>query len=57
MFGVTCSPFLLGGTICYHMEKYLNIENDIVRRFLDDLYMDDCISGSETEEDGFNFYL
>ena len=59
MFELNCSPFLLGATIKYHMEKYFSrdFNSEIVEHFLRDLYMDDSISGAQTEHDLFHSYL
>ena len=59
VFGLNCSPFSLGATIKYHMEKNFNkdFSSEIVEHFLRDLYMDDSVSGAQTENDLFNFYL
>ena len=58
-FGLKCSPFLLEATIKYHMEKHFNrdFNSETVEHFLRDLYMDESISGAQTEDDLFNFYL
>ena len=41
------------------MEKYFNrdFNSEIVEYFLQDLYMDDRISGAQREDDLFKFYL
>ena len=41
------------------MEKYFNrdFNSEIVEHFLQDLYMDDRISGAQREDDLFKFYL
>ena len=39
------------------MMKYLDLNQELVERFLRDLYMDDDISGVQNVEDGFNYYL
>ena len=57
VFGVTCSPCLLGGTITHHMEKYASTFWDIIAQFLQDLYMDDEVTGSQTIEEAFQFYF
>ena len=54
IFGMNCSPLLLGATIAHHMEKYSDTFKDIVCKFLADLYMDDCISGAQTEKDALD---
>ena len=45
LFGLKSSPFLLGATI--NMNKYKDINADIIEQFLNDLYMDDNITGFE----------
>ena len=57
VFGINSSPFILGATVSYHMGKYLDIDENVVLQYLQDLYMDDDISGAQTTDDGFNFYL
>ena len=59
IFGLTCSPFLLGGTIKCHLWKYVlaNIDVDIILNFLKNLYVDDVNSTFDSCESGFNFYL
>ena len=59
VFGLSCSPFLLEATIKYHREKYFNrdFNSEIVEHFLQDLYMDDRISGAQREDALFKFYL
>ena len=51
VFGLNCSPFLLGATIKYHVKKYFNrdFNSEIVDHFLQDLYTEDSISGTQTE--------
>ena len=48
-FGLNFSPFLLGVTNKYHMEKYFNrdFNSEIVEHFLRDLYMNDSISDAQ----------
>ena len=56
VFGVTGSPFLLNGTIMHHLSKYLSCDQQFVERFLEDLYVDDVISGTKTIKQGKEFY-
>ena len=58
VFGVNSSPFLLGGTIHVHLEKFLEDLNlkEVVEKLEDDLYVDDCISGVSFVEEGVDFY-
>ena len=57
IFGVNSSPFLLGGTVIHHMNKFDDIEPEFVETFLSDLYMDDSLSGAETISRAFDVYL
>ena len=56
-FGVTNSPFCLSATIVVHLEKFIKDYPDVVKKFLEDLYMDDSATGCETIQDAFEFYL
>ena len=51
VFGVSASPFLLNATIQMHLERYLDTNKDVVRRLLHSTYVDDIISGGQTEEE------
>ena len=48
MFGLTCSPSLLSMTVRHHIFKYLDLNEDLVINFSNDLCMDDSISGSDS---------
>ena len=50
VFGVSSSPFLLNATIKFHLEKYLETNEALVRQLLQSTYVDDIISGSCTED-------
>ena len=39
------------------MESFSDMNLELIERFLRDLYMDDCISGSQTLQGAFDFYL
>ena len=56
VFGITSSPFLLNGTIRHHLDKYIPSDREFVENFLEDLYVDDEISGCATVEEGIHFY-
>ena len=56
VFGVTCSPFLLNGTIRHHLSKYLDCEREIVERVGEDLYVDDLVSGCDERDEGKVLY-
>ena len=57
LFGMSCSPSLLGSTVLKHMQKFEDINKSLVEKFLRDLYMDDSISGADNLVEGFEFYL
>ena len=52
VFGVTRSLFLLTGTIRHHLSKYLFCNQQFVEKLLEDLYIDDVISGTKTIKQG-----
>ena len=51
-FGSTSSPFLLNATIRLHLSKYIQFERNFVEKLLEDLYVDDTISGTKSFEEG-----
>jgi hypothetical protein len=56
VFGVSASPFLLNATLKHHVEQYTAAYPDTVRRLLESTYVDDIISGADTEDDAFALY-
>ena len=56
VFGVSSSLFLLNATIRFHLERYLETNEDLVRCLLCSTYVDDIISGGHTEDEVFNLY-
>ena len=57
MFGVTSSPFLLGGTLQHHISKYEEEDPEIVKKLLESFYVDDFNSGEEYVDQAFELYL
>ena len=57
IFCLTCSPFLLNGTVRVHLKKYLPLRDytEIVRQLLLNLYVDDISSSFNSIEQSFNF--
>jgi hypothetical protein len=59
VFGVTCSPFLLGAVIKLHLEKTLksvedgvsDFSKDVVVRLLNSFYVDNCMASFDNESD------
>ena len=56
VFGVSSILFLLNATIWFHLEKYLETNESLVRRLLCSTYVDDIITGGHTEEEAFKVY-
>ena len=56
LFGVNCSPFLLGGTV-EHLKKFEAIDPKFVVKFFESLYVDDSVNGADTLEASFELYL
>ena len=54
LFGLTCSPFLLGGVINQHLDNWEDRYPEIVKELCDGIYVDDLMTGGttvkETEE-------
>ena len=45
LFGLTCSPFLLGGVLKHHLDAWEQRYPEIVQRIREGLYVDDLITG------------
>ena len=56
LFGLTCSPFLLNGTIRHHLSQFKS-HKEFVSKFIDDLYVDDTTSGCDTVDEGKEFFF
>ena len=58
LFGLTCSPFLLNGTVAFHLQKHVDAGGDlsVLSKLLRDLYVDDNTTSVDNEEEGANFY-
>ncbi|XP_028161100.1 uncharacterized protein LOC114353336 [Ostrinia furnacalis] len=50
VFGLTCSPFLLAGTIKHHLENYNGPWKETAERLLYSFYTDNCVTSLEEEE-------
>ena len=57
LFGVNSSAFLLSATIAIHMKKFIDINKNFVTKFLQDLYMDDSVTGVQNLDEAFDFYI
>jgi len=56
VFGVSSSPFLLNATVKYHLERFLSSNEAVVKRLLQSTYVDDIISGANSDEEAFELY-
>lgn len=56
VFGVAASPFLLNATLKHHLERYAATHPDTIRRLLESTYVDDIVTGADTEDDAFELY-
>ena len=54
MFGVGQSPFLLGGTLDTHLDKYTEELPEIIEEIKENLYVDDVIGGVENQDEAKN---
>ena len=48
VFGLNCSPFILGGTLEHHISKYQFDDPYFVKKLLESIYVDDVINGAKT---------
>ena len=51
MFGLTSSPFLLGGVINQHLDTWESRYPELIKELHDGLYVDDLMTGGVTVED------
>jgi hypothetical protein len=56
VFGVSSSPFLLNATIKFHLESFMESYSSVVERQLRSTYVDDIVSGTNSEEEAFEFF-
>ena len=56
VFGLTSLPFILNATVRHHLNKFSENESEFVKKFLEDLYVDDSSSGCESVSEGKEFY-
>ena len=47
----------MSATVQNHLKKYSYLYSGAILKFLSYLHMDDSITGKQTEEEAFNFYL
>ena len=47
VFGLTQSPLVLDATVQHHLQNYINKFEELVKQIMEDLYVDDLITGGE----------
>jgi len=56
VFGLTCSPILLNGTIKHHLETFELVFREVVNVLKDDFYVDDLATGVDSARNGTELY-
>ncbi len=56
VFGVSSNPFLLNATLKYHLERYSSTHPNLVQRLLESTFVDDVVTGADTEDEAFTLY-
>jgi len=54
LFGATCSPFMLNAALTYHLSQN---DSAVARDILHNLYVDNQVSGCQTEQGSLNYFL
>ena len=55
-FGLTCSPFLAIATVHCHLDKYAEKYPNMVNQLKKNMYIDDALTGAETEDEAIQLY-
>ena len=56
VFGVSSSPFLLNATVKFHLENFIESHKAVVEHLLQSTYVDDIVSGADSEDEAFDLY-
>ena len=56
VFGLNCSPLLLGGTLYHHITNYKLDDPKFAEELLKLIYVDDLINGGENQQRGLEVY-
>ena len=56
VFGVSSSPFLLNATIRHHLEQYNQTQPDLVHKLSKSIYVDDIVTGADSEEQAYQVF-
>ncbi|XP_035206717.1 uncharacterized protein LOC118181649 [Stegodyphus dumicola] len=55
VFGVTCSPFILGAVIRHHLESTCIERKEIAEKLLRSFYVDNCVTSLDAESETQHF--
>ena len=53
-FGIVCSPFLLAGTIKYHLKQ---ISTSVALQISNNTYVDNVLLAADSVQDAYEIYL
>lgn len=56
VFGVSSSPFLLNATVRHRFELHSGTYGDLIEKVLRSIYVDDIVTGSQSEEQAYKLY-
>ena len=56
VFGLNASPFLLNGTIRHHLDTFVLMDPDFVKRMVEGFYVDDLVTGERTAGNAFTLF-
>ena len=56
VFGVPSSPFLLNATVQHHIQKYSSSYPEVMEKITRSIYVDDIISGADTDDHTYRVY-
>lgn len=55
IFGVNCSPFILGAVFAHHCESVAEDEKPYATKLMKSLYVDNCVTSVESNEEYMAF--
>jgi hypothetical protein len=56
VFGVSSSPYLLNATIRHHLQQYSQTQPELVQKISKSMYVDDLVTGADTEEQALQMF-
>ena len=57
VFGLNASPFLLNGTLRYHISRFKDEDPEFVRTMIESFYEDDLVTGEDDTTNAFPLYV